>query len=353
MIPVVVVRNNPTVEYLKLYGQGLGQRNMIRDYLILYQEFKDLEKNKPEIVSQVKRQRKIEKTRRRLYNEAVGSLIERMSEIEKHIDYCTLFTASLNEIKIIDNKTAWKNISRLAGPYIVRAMASQKFMNHATKLGQDYIFLENGYFGNYKNLTNHKSKKIWHRICVNEMQQETIYRVPDDRWKRLVQIDPKLVWTGWKKQGSKILVVMPSAKPCKYYDQDPNVWKEQTIAEIKKYTDREIVIREKGSRIDRTQKQTIYEALDDDIFCMVTYQSIAAVESIAYGIPAFTLAPSAAKNVSLQDLSKIETPYYPDEELVHKWCCSLAYGQFSLEEMLYGQAWHMVQENLTREKINC
>jgi hypothetical protein len=177
--------------------------------------------------------------------------------------------------------------------------------------------------------------------------------VPEDRWTNLVKSDPRLRWPGWKKSGSKILLVVPSSKPCQYYNQNVTKWKADTIAEIKKHTDREIVVREKASRNDRTQKKTIYEALDEDVFCMVTYQSIAAVESVAYGIPVFALAPSAAKQMSLSDLTKIDTPCYPDPDLVHKWCCSLAYGQFSMEEMLYGDAWRIIQENLKRDKISC
>ena len=353
MKPIVVVRNNPTDDYLEKYGQGLGQRTMMLEYLEYYRQFKELEKEKPEVVSQVKAQRKLEKTKRREYNHTISMLLDKIVSIEKHIDYCMLLTASLPDIVVADNTVSVKSLRGVPGPYVVRAMASQKFMQSAVENKQDYIFLENGYFGNYKNLTNLKSKKIWHRICVNEMQQEAILQVPDDRWNRLVQFDSKLKWTGWKKSGSKILVVMPSQKPCQYYNQDPAEWKAQTIATIKQHTDREIVIREKGSRTERTQKQTIYEALDDDIFCMVTYQSIAAVEAVAYGIPVFTLAPSAAKQVSLQDLSLIETPYYPDEGLVRQWCNSLAYGQFTLEEMLYGDAWCMVMENRNRETISC
>lgn len=352
MTPAIVVRNNPTPAYLAQYGQGLGQRKMMLDYLEYYKEFKELEKTKPEIVSQVKHLRKQEKTQRREYNNSVADLIDKMSIIEKHFDYSTLFTASLPNVNIIDANTSWKTLSDMPGPYIVRAMASQKYMNHAQKLGQDYIFLENGYFGNYRTAVNHKSKKQWHRICINEMQQEAILKVPDDRWNNLLRNDPRLAWKGWKKAGSKILVVMPSSKPCKFYGQDPAEWKANTIAEIKKYTDREIVIREKASRIDRTQSRTIYEALDDDVFAMITYQSIAAVEAVAYGIPTFALAPSAAKNVALSDLSKIETPYYPDPELVRQWCCSLAYSQFSMEEMLYGTAWNMVLENRQRDTIS-
>lgn len=353
MTPTIVVRNNPVEAYKLKYGQGLGQREMMKDYFTLLAQLKELRLQSPKVISTVKEARKKEKTAKKESDRKICEVMIKISEIEKHIDYCALLTASLSEVNIVDNQSVLKEIKDTTGPYVVRAMASKKYIDYASETGQDYVFLENGYFGNYKNLVNHKSKKQWHRICVNEMQQEAILDVPDDRWRMLIANDKKLKWPGWKKSGSKILLVVPSSKPCQYYGQYVNEWKAQTIATIKQHTDREIVIREKASRVDRTQKKTIYEALDEDIFCMVTYQSIAAVESVAYGIPVFTMAPSAAKCVSLQDLSQIENPYYPDPSLVHKWCSSLAYGQFSLEEMLYGDAWRMVMENQIREKISC
>jgi hypothetical protein len=282
----------------------------------------------------------------------IKGLLTGARSLEKNIDYCAFFTASLPHVNILDQNSNKYDLQASTGPYVVRAMASAKTIHHAEKTNQDYIFLENGYFGNYKSLVNEKSRKLWHRICVNMLQQETILDVPDDRWNALVTADSKLKWPGWKKKGSKILLVMPSSKPCQYYNEDAAQWKLKVIAEIKKHTDREIVIREKASRIDRTQSKTIYEAFDDDIFCTVTYQSIAAVESVAYGIPAFVLAPSAAGPVALTDLSKIETPRYSDPELIHKWCSSLAYGQFSLEEMLNGYAWNTVMENKNRATIS-
>ncbi|CAB4138111.1 hypothetical protein UFOVP328_304 [uncultured Caudovirales phage] len=353
MKPTIVVRNNPVEEYKTEFGQGLGQRHMMLDYVLLLKKLKSLRLQRPGVVSTIKEARKKEKTAKKQIDQEIFELVVKISKIEKHFDYCALITASLPDVDIVDNNSILKDINNTHGPYVVRAMASKKYIAHAIETGQDYIFLENGYFGNYKNLINHKSKKQWHRVCVNEMQQEDILDVPDDRWKALLQSDDRLRWPGWKKSGSKILLVVPSSKPCEYYNQDVRTWKEQTINTIKQHTDREIVVREKASRSDRTQKKTIYQALDEDIFCMVTYQSIAAVESIAYGIPAFTLAPSAAKSVSFQDLSLIETPYYPDPELVYKWCSSLAYGQFTLEEMLYGDAWRMIMENKTRETISC
>jgi hypothetical protein len=57
------------------------------------------------------------------------------------------------------------------------------------------------------------------------------------------------------------------------------------------------------------------------------------------GIPAFTLAPcNAASPVASQDLSKIDTPYYPDSDKLYAWACHLAYGQFHNSELVSGTA---------------
>jgi hypothetical protein len=92
--------------------------------------------------------------------------------------------------------------------------------------------------------------------------------------------------------------------------------------------------------------------LDDDIYALVTYNSIATVEAIQHGIPAFGLAPTAADPVCSNDLKQIENPVMPDEEKIYKWLCSIAYSQFSLDEILTGQAWEMVLENAQRPTIN-
>jgi hypothetical protein len=106
----------------------------------------------------------------------------------------------------------------------------------------------------------------------------------------------------------------------------------------------EIVVREKGSRSAR-QHHSIFDALDQGVFATVAFNSIAAIESIAYGIPAFVTVPCAASPLALTDLTKIATPFYPDETLVQQHCASLAYGQFTAEEIVNGTA----HELLTRD----
>jgi hypothetical protein len=76
----------------------------------------------------------------------------------------------------------------------------------------------------------------------------------------------------------------------------------------------------------------------------VAFNSIAAMESIAYGVPAFVSVPCAASPLALTDLSQISKPFYPDEMLVKKHCCSLAYGQFTGEEISNGTAWKILNQ---------
>ena len=71
---------------------------------------------------------------------------------------------------------------------------------------------------------------------------------------------------------------------------------------------------------------------------------IAALESVIYGVPSFVTVPCAASPLSLTDFSQISTPFYPDESLVQQHCASLAYGQFTGEEIANGTAWKLLNK---------
>jgi hypothetical protein len=229
-------------------------------------------------------------------------------------------------------------------PIAFRGINKRQTIKRCWEDNRDFYFMDTGYFANYTSKVNPKGVKRWHRIVKNNVQHlGPIIDRPTDRWDHLQKEFPKLRWTGWKKDGRKILVVLPSEKPCKFYGINLDKWIEDTMEEIQKYTSRPIEIRRKPEfRLERVHNFTIYDNLDRDIFALVTYNSIAAIEAIAYGIPAFTLAPNAAGSLALSDLSKLETPYYPDPELVHRWCCHLAYGQFHNNELANGEAWKIL-----------
>lgn len=221
---------------------------------------------------------------------------------------------------------------------LLRGILKHKLMKQCWENKRDFYYMDSGYLGNYKSPINPNGWKWFHRIVKNDLQHNAIVDRPSDRWEKLKYKIPN-----WKKNGRNILVVMPSDKPAKFYNIDMTQWREEVVNTIKQHTDRPIVIREKASRPERIVK-TIYEELDN-AYAVVTLQSIAATEAVLYGVPAFGLAPNAASPVSSNNLSEIETPFYPDEQLVYKWACHLAYGQFHIDELRSGTAYKiLVQE---------
>jgi hypothetical protein len=219
-------------------------------------------------------------------------------------------------------------------PILIRSMGKRKLIHECWENNNTFYYMDSGYIGNYRSKFNPQGQKLWHRIVKNNVQHTEIIDRPDDRWKRLNYPIEK------RKYGNHILLVTPSEKPCLFYGIDRDNWVNETIETIKKYTDRPIIVRDKKPRKQRVAK-TIFDDLND-CHALVTYQSIAAVESVLYGVPAFTLAPTAADPVANKDLSKIENPNFADNDTISKWAHHLAYGQFHISEMKNGTAYKLL-----------
>ena len=226
-------------------------------------------------------------------------------------------------------------------PIILRGILKHKIMKKCWLDGRDFYFMDTGYMGNHRGPLNPMGWKFYHRIVKNDLQHSEMIKRPDDRFRKLA-----IPLHDWKKGGRKILIAKPDEKPMKFYGLELDEWLQETIDTIKKYTDRPIEVRERvKSRVERTINSTLKEALDDDVHCLVTFNSNSATEAVMYGYPSFTLSPThAASPVTSQDLSKIETPFYPDKDLVYAWACHLAYGQFHINELKDGSAWRILNE---------
>jgi len=228
-------------------------------------------------------------------------------------------------------------------PEVFRGVIKRKQIHDCINRGEDFYYMDTGYFGNFQSVGNPGGKKLYHRVVKNELQKSVIEDRPKDRWESLIRSDPRLKWPRWKTKGNKILLILSNPKSCDYFGYNMQEWWDTTVATIKQHTDMPIVVRHKGSRSQR-HSNSIYDVLDSGIFATVAFNSIAAMESIAYGIPAFVTVPCAATPVASTDLSKIATPWYPDELLVQQHCASLAYGQFTGEEIANGTAWKLLNK---------
>ena len=222
---------------------------------------------------------------------------------------------------------------------VLRGILKKKIIHRCWKDGRTFYYMDTGYFGNERTSVNPNGWKYWHRIVKNDRRSSRIVQSPEDRFR-----DFNKKFKPWKKTGRKILIAKPDEKPMRFYNYDFETWLQQTLDTIRTYTDRPVVIRDRAAkRIDRIATSTLQQALDDDIFALVTFNSVAAVESVFHGIPVFTLAPTnAAAPMGLQDLTLIETPRYPDRDEVYQWACHLAYGQFHNSELRNGKAMDML-----------
>lgn len=161
---------------------------------------------------------------------------------------------------------------------------------------------------------------------------------------QLVNDDPRLEWKGWKNYNKKILLVLPNPKACRYYGLDYDIWVDKTTEKIKMYSNLPIEVRVKGARSYRNKEYSIYDAFDSGVYATVAMNSIAALESILYGIPAFVSVPCAAGPLANYDLSRLSNPFQPDEELIKRQCYNIAYGQFTQDEIVNGTAWKLIQK---------
>ena len=217
-------------------------------------------------------------------------------------------------------------------PLMLRGIMKHKIIKQCWADGRPFRYMDSGYLGNRPSYKNPHGWKHWHRIVPNNLQHDTVIPRPSDRWNRLgLEISRR-------RHGSSILIVAPDEKPCKFYDIELDTWLSETIATIQQHTDRPVVVRERNkSRTDR--KINRVENALQDVHAVVTFNSIAATESVLAGIPVFVLAPcNAARPVANLDLTKIETPWFPGPDQVLAWACHLAYGQFHIDEFKNGSA---------------
>lgn len=232
----------------------------------------------------------------------------------------------------------------LSVPVTMRGMTKRKVMAKCKETGRDFYYIDNGYLGNLV------KKKHWFRVVKNDVQHVVNLdkKLPIDRWRALQKFAPYLAYNGRRKFPSDlgpIVVVTPSEKPCLYYGIERDIWVEQTLTELKKHTDRQIIVRDKAPRPDRININSIAGFCERHMaHAVVTYQSIAALEAIHYGIPAFTLAPNAADPLCNHDLSKIEDPMYPDKETAEKLFIYLSYCQYNVPEINTGVAHKIIKD---------
>ena len=178
---------------------------------------------------------------------------------------------------------------------------------------------------------------------------------PDpNRWKQ-ISADLNLSLKDWRTTGNHILLACQRNGGWSMAGYDVVQWLENTIAELRKYTDRPIIIR--GHPGDKRAKQYLNkgkwqvsknEKISQDFknaWATITYNSSPGVASAIEGIPLFVTDPnpkiSQAYDVANTDLSQIENPKLFERQ---KWVERLSMCHWKFEELSNGTAWQHMRD---------
>lgn len=195
-----------------------------------------------------------------------------------------------------------------------------------------YHFDHAYYFKEQKHGKNSIFNERIYRLTKNGMMLNYIDNLNDVDKKRLIKFKKHIQIKPWIKSGNYILVLPPSEHVSLWYDFAN--WEKNTINKLKQYTQKEIRIRKKDSKIPFMEEIK-------NAWAIITSQSTAAVDAILNGVPSFCDEMSMAKPVSYTDLSLIETPFYPDNR--EEWIDSLLANQYLMSEIENGFAWNRLK----------
>jgi hypothetical protein len=179
--------------------------------------------------------------------------------------------------------------------------------------------------------------------------------IPDPQRWRQISKDLGITLKDWRTNGNHILICTQRNGGWSMKGLSVSQWLEQTVDEIKKYTDRPIVVRghpgDKNvknylkSKLGRYSVSKNINLIDDfrNAWAVVNYNSTPSVAASIEGIPAFVTDPvpqtSQAYSVANVDLSKIENPELKERQ---KWIERVAMCHWKFEELSNGSAWqHM------------
>jgi hypothetical protein len=183
--------------------------------------------------------------------------------------------------------------------------------------GFDFFQMDNAYFG----------RNIYFRVTQNALQLSRLpSAVINNRYKTILNGLNRDILP-WRVRRNGPIVVCPSSEFLhRFFGSSLEVWVNTVVAEIKKYTDREIYIRYKEINVK--------DDIDIDIsdaWCVVTHVSAAALDALRLGIPILTTGECAATPLS-NSIEDIDNPKFFDgrDELFSLLAC----GQFTPEEML-------------------
>ena len=189
-----------------------------------------------------------------------------------------------------------------------------------------------------------------------------------DRSKKVFErngYDPNIKW---KDNGEYILLCMQKVGDASLRGADVFAWTEDTVYNIRKHTDRKIIIRPhplyRKSSLHHTLKEKVLRVADvhwqeadvtkknfipindqlKNAWCTVTFSSGTGIDAVINGVPNVACdTGSMVYDVSTTDIAEIENPYRGTKR---EWCNKISHCQWNIDEFESGECWEHVSKSI-------
>lgn len=227
---------------------------------------------------------------------------------------------------------------------------SRDVLNAAKSQGRGIVYIDKGYF----RYLSSGERGHW-RVSIGGYQPIDFVRderCPRNRWKRL-----GIPLSGRRSSGAYIIL---AGKSLKYHLFNglphPTEYAKSLIKEIRKYTSMPILYRPKPSWGEAEPIEgTVYSPADQRLsgllptaHVLVTHGSAASLEALVFGVPSIVLGEDVGALVSGKELAAVAEPFFPDKDARERFLFNLAYCQWTEEEMISGEAWLHIREQLDK-----
>jgi len=208
-----------------------------------------------------------------------------------------------------------------------RMRPNKNIWNRYRELGKPVIVLEIG---------NLIRDKTW-KIGINGINLGSYFYQQGNDDSRAKMLGLKL--DDWTLGGNQIMICGQHEQSQQWEGQPSmNIWVEQTVNALKKYTDRPIVFRPHPRCMVRPRNQINISTGDflheiKKSWAVIGWNSNPGIQSVIKGVPAFVAANSLAMPVANTDLRFIESPNRPDRQ---QWFNDLCWTEWTQQEMEQG-----------------
>ena len=203
------------------------------------------------------------------------------------------------------------------------------------------------------------------KVGINGVNREADFvnqNVDGERWKKFnIELKP------WTQAGEEIIICGQHGNSHQWRN-NPKMykWFEQQIIEIRKYSDRPIIVRPHPRdhiNIDTTKFKNVNviapiknQNTDDTNFnkilknawAVVNHSSNPAMQSVFNGVPVFVSEASLSYDVGNSSLADINNPKRPDRQ---RWANSLAYTEWWPIEIAQGKPWERIKKRLKEKYL--